>query len=56
MYENREKYSSSNVFEIIVPKGKLQETLDRINKPTMTKEDIEECKRVAEMYKKPEKK
>lgn len=47
---------NNNIFEIKVPKGKIQETIENLQKSNITKEYLDECKDLLEKYKKPQEK
>lgn len=49
-------YRHDFIYEFEVPKGKLKEALERLNKPGLTKEYLDECNEIADKYKKPLKK
>lgn len=44
--------SNSNIFELKVSNNKLADLLEKLEKPGLTKEYLEECKRTASLFKK----
>ena len=47
---------SNNIFEVTVPKDDFINMIKRLEKPGLTKEYLDKCKRVANLYRKPSKK
>ncbi len=47
---------SNNIFEFTVSKDDFNSIVKKLEKPGLTKEYLDECKRVANLYKKPSKK
>jgi hypothetical protein len=45
----------SNVFDFVVNKGELSSLLQNLDKPSVTKEYLEECRKVANRFRKPSK-
>jgi|GEM_PF-3712742 len=45
--------SGNNIFEFIVPKGDFNNVVEKLETPRLTKEDLDACKRIANLYKKP---
>ncbi|MBN3351938.1 hypothetical protein EXM90_11875 [Clostridium botulinum] len=47
---------SNNIFEFTVSKDDFNSIVKKLEKPGLTKEYLDKCKRVANLYKKPSKK
>ncbi len=54
-YTLERERSNSNIFEIKVSMDKYEETVRRLEKPSLTKEYLDECKRVSKLFQKPTK-
>ncbi|ACA47061.1 hypothetical protein HYH96_18450 [Clostridium botulinum] len=46
-------YRSNNIFEFTVSKGDFNSIVKKLETPSLTKEDLDACKRIANLYKKP---
>ncbi|EKS4345272.1 hypothetical protein QB607_003277 [Clostridium botulinum] len=49
------KNTSSNIFEFTIAKDSFNSIIKKLEEPGLTKEYLNECKRIAELYKKPSK-
>ncbi|WP_460284832.1 hypothetical protein [Clostridium botulinum] len=49
-------YRSNNIFHFTVPKGDFNSMINKLEESGLTKEDLEKCQRVANLYKKVSKK
>ncbi|EPY2277951.1 hypothetical protein ACXAT3_002703 [Clostridium sporogenes] len=47
---------SNNIFEFTVSKGDFNNVIKKLEEPSLTKEYLNECKRVSNLYKKVSKK
>lgn len=45
--------NSSNIFEFRLPKKGIKNLLSKLEKPGLTKKYLDECKKTADLYKKP---